>query len=606
MNALIVHRGPDSEGIYSFSQKNFSIGMAMRRLSIIDLHSGDQPIFTADEEKVIVFNGEIYNYKELRDKYLTDYKFRTNSDTEVLLALYDKFGVNAFSMLDGMFAFSVFDKTINKLYIARDFFGEKPLYYVVDGDKFYWGSELKSLRRVLTERPAISIQGLNLYFQLSYIPAPYTIYENVFKLEANHFVEFDCSNFSFSISEIPQNLKSDYVQVGKTEVIKINEKLVRKSVETRSVSDVPIGTFLSGGVDSSIVSLCLSQQTNQRIDTFSIGFAKKSFDETFKARTVSKLINSRHHEFLLSDEELRKHLDNVILNFDEPYADSSALPTYLVASKTKMISHVALTGDGGDEIYGGYNKYYMGKLNSFYTNIVPKKLHLISRDILIKLLSSNNDDRDICFKAKKFLNSVNYESDYYFDIISLGFLENERNRLFMEKYYKYDSLKYYKDNIGNNVMSLSDFKRVDKLLSLEGDLLVKVDRMSMMASLECRAPFLNKELWAFTNALPDKYLLNGWDKKHLLKESFKDFFPTGFLNKSKQGFGLPIGDWMRNGLREELLMYIDKTFIGEQNIFNFHYIHDLVMDHLNGKVDNTFRVFTYFCFQKWYLNTYDK
>lgn len=604
MNHEIIHRGPDQDGFFVEENQTISIGMAMRRLSIIDLSTGKQPIFSSDGQKIIVYNGEIYNYKLLRREHLNDYDFKTNSDTEVILGLYEKFGVSSFAMLDGMFAFSIYDKALNKIFIARDFFGEKPLYYTLNKDSFYWCSELKSMMKVLPYKPEISKQGLNLYFQLTYIPAPFTIYESVSKLEANHYLEFNCENFNFTINEIRQNTVSKDSNLSKKEVIKINHDLVHKSVESRSVSDVPIGTFLSGGVDSSIVSLCLAHQSDKKIETFSVGFEKKSFDETDKSRTIAKIINSNHHEFILSENDLAENISKIILNFDEPYADSSALPTYLVANKTKEFVSVALTGDGGDEVYGGYNKYYMGRLNNYYTKIIPKPVHNFSYNVLNNLLHSKDDERGLLFKAKRFLNAIDYGGDFYYDIVSLAFLENERKEIFNRNNYMKNPLGYYKNIVGSNNKSLTDFRNIDRILSLEGDLLVKVDRSAMLTSLECRAPFLNKELWEFTNSLPESYLIRNWDKKHLLKESFKHYFPKDFLNKSKQGFGVPVGDWLRGVLKEELLTFIDKKFIEEQNLFNYEIISKLVSNHLESKIDNAFRVWAFYCFQLWYKNSF--
>ena len=424
MNEEVVHRGPDQHGSFADVDHDFSMGMGHRRLSIIDLVSGQQPLISKDQQKVIVFNGEIYNYKVLKQEHLSTYNFKTNSDTEVVLALYEKLGVSSFAILDGMFAFSIYDKTSNKIFIARDFFGEKPLYYTLDKDNFYWCSELKSMMKVLTYKPGIDTKALNLYFQLHYIPAPFTIYESVSKLEPNHYLEFNCANFGFEIKEIKQNIIKKYTNLNKKEATELNHDLVHKSVESRSISDVPIGTFLSGGVDSSIVSLCLAHQSDKKIETFSVGFDKKSFDETDKSQTVSKLINSNHHEFILTENDLAENIDKILLNFDEPYADSSSLPTYLVASKTKGYVTVALTGDGGDEVYGGYNKYYMGRLNSNYTKFVPKRIHDFSQYMLNSLLHSKEDQRGLLFKAKRFFNAVNYAGDFYYDIVSLAFLEN--------------------------------------------------------------------------------------------------------------------------------------------------------------------------------------
>jgi len=375
MNDLILHRGPDAAGEFIEEASNFHLAMGMRRLSIIDLNTGNQPIHSEDNSKVIVFNGEIYNYKVLRKQLIDQGSiFKTNSDTEVILKLYENEGPESFGKLDGMFAFSIYDKTIGKIFISRDFFGEKPLYYHKTKESFIWASELKSIIAILPVKPEIDISSLSLYFQLTYIPAPYTIYKGISKLEANHYIEFETEKNTFSIHEIIHSQKTFPIE-SKSEAIKKTHDLVKESVFSRSISDVPIGTFLSGGVDSSIVSLCLAQQQDKKIDTFSIGFYKKSFDESDKSRLVSKLINSNHHEFIISQKHLTANIDEIILNFDEPFADSSALATYLVSKKTKDFVKVALTGDGGDEVFGGYNKYYMGKLNERYTSIIPQKLH---------------------------------------------------------------------------------------------------------------------------------------------------------------------------------------------------------------------------------------
>lgn len=605
MNHEILHRGPDEDGFFVESATT-SIGMAMRRLSIIDLSTGKQPIFTEDQQKVILFNGEIYNFKKIKfDLEKDGVSFKTSSDTEVIVKLYEKYGTASFAMLDGMFAFSIYDKILNKVFIARDFFGEKPLYYYKNDDSFFWCSELKSIMKILPFKPNINVKALNLYFQLTYIPAPYSIYDEIFKLEANHYIEFDCTTFDFTINEIKQDFKKIENQT-KKEYIKTTHDLVQESVVSRSISDVAIGTFLSGGVDSSIVSMCLSQQSNSKIDTFSIGFEKKSFDESDKSRTVAKLINSNHHEFIISEKDLTHNIDAILLNFDEPFADSSSLASYVVANKTKQYVTVALTGDGGDEVFGGYNKYYMGKLNQKYTQIVPQKAHQLFSKSIGSLLNSKDDKRGKRFKLNRLLKAINYEGDFYYNIISLGYTDDEIEELLKQNWLHQNSLAYYKKLIGSHNKSITDFRNIDKIISLEGDMLVKVDRTSMLTSLECRAPFLNKEIWNFTSQLPENYLINGWDKKHILKESFAEYFPKDFLNKSKKGFGVPVGDWLRDNLKNELMSYCDKPFIEKQNIFNYEVISKLVNNHVQGKIDNTFRVWTYFCFQKWYKMTYER
>ena len=606
MNNLIIHRGPDDDGVFIETNKEYSVALGMRRLSIIDLSNGSQPIYSDDEKVIIVFNGEIYNYKkiksELENKNIT---FKTNSDTEVILKMYIEYGVDSFSQLDGMFAFSIYDKRVNKLFITRDFFGEKPLYYSNIDGTFIWGSELKSVKSQLDFYPEISKKGLELFFSLTYIPAPYTIYEGVSKLEPNNYLEYSIEEKKLSIHQIQK--KSEKVNskfTGTFNAAKQKTKeLVEESVLSRSVSDVPIGTFLSGGVDSSIVSYCLAKKTEAKINTFSIGFEKKSFDETDKSRAVAKLINSTHHEFIINEKSLFSNLDNILENFDEPFADASALPTFLVSKKTSEHVKVALTGDGGDEVFGGYNKYYINNINKNYTRLFPEKGHQLLKKAIAPLLKTKDDNRGFRFKVKKTIDSIDYNNNFYWNIISLGFKEYEINKLL--KNQSSDIFEYYKkDLILNKSESLYDLRMIDKHVSLEGDMLVKVDRTSMLTSLECRAPFLNKKIWNFTNSLPDNYLIHKRSKKYILKEAFKDVFPSNFLEKSKKGFGVPVGDWLRASLKEELIGYVDENFVKEQNLFNYEYVEKLVNNHIKGFEDNTFKVWPYYCFQKWYKKSF--
>jgi asparagine synthase (glutamine-hydrolysing) len=606
MNDLIIHRGPDDDGFISNSNKQYSIGMAMRRLSIIDLESGKQPIYSEDKKIVIVFNGEIYNYRKLRAQLeIQGVKFKTASDTEVILKLYEIEGPTSFSRLDGMYAFSIYDKRIDKLFIARDFFGEKPLYYTNQKDTFVWASELKSIIEVIDKRPTISTKGLNLFFRLTYIPAPHTIYEGIYKLEANHYMEYDLLSHKTHIYPISAEPTAEKQNISFHEAKKTVREMVYNSVDSRSVSDVPLGTFLSGGVDSSIVSLCLSQATGKKIDTFSIGFKKTRYDETDKSRLVAKLVNSNHHEFIIDEDDLKHSIHNILVNFDEPFSDTAALPTHLVSQKTREYVTVALTGDGGDEVFGGYNKYYIGKMNRQYTNIVPRGLHKVIKNISFPLLTTRDDNRGRRFKIKKLLNTIDYDGQFYLDIISLANTETQLEEILIPTIFDKEIFREYKEILGTPTpTTLTDFRQVDKLLSLEGGMLAKVDRTSMMNSLECRAPFLNRELWEFANTLPESYLMKGWNKKHILKEAFRDQFPKNFLERGKSGFGSPVGDWLRKSLKAELQSYIEPEMLKQQGIFNSERIIKLTKDHLSGKKDNTFRVWAFFCFQKWYKYNY--
>ncbi|OUS02949.1 asparagine synthase (glutamine-hydrolyzing) [Flavobacteriales bacterium 33_180_T64] len=608
MNDLIIHRGPDDYGVFSNTNANFSLGMAMRRLSIIDLSSGQQPMYSEDKSITIVFNGEIYNFQTLKKQLIDEgVTFHTHSDTEVLLRLYEQKGTEAFKALDGMFAFSIFDSNINKLFIARDYFGEKPLYYTENDNALYWASELKSIVSLLDYKPEISKQGLNLFFKLTYIPAPFTIYEGIHKLEANKYIAYDLNTFTSEIISIHDTSSKSTSKLSFNDAKVEVKQRVYKSVESRSISDVALGTFLSGGVDSSVVSHCLADMQDSKIDTFSIGFEKASYDETDKSRVVAKLINSNHHEFIINETDLRHNIDDILLNFDEPFADSSSLPTYLVSNKTKSNVTVALTGDGGDEVFGGYNKYYVGKLNNKYTKVVPKVVHKQIDAAVNTLLRRKDDNRGLKYKLNKLINTISYDDNYYWGIISLGFPNDEINQYLNPDFQSNAVFDYYKEETQiTNPKTLNDFRTIDRHMSLEGDMLVKVDRTSMMNSLECRAPFLNRDLFEFTMTLPENYLIKNWSKKHILKEAFKSNFPEGFLEKSKRGFGVPVGDWLREGLKKELISYIDKRFLNAQGLFNANAIIKLVDEHLSGKKDSTFKVWTYFCFQKWYNFTYNK
>jgi asparagine synthase (glutamine-hydrolysing) len=606
MNDLIIHRGPDDDGVFTKSTSEYSIGMAMRRLAIIDLSSGQQPMFSEDKNIAIVFNGEIYNFLKLKDQMKANgVQFKTTSDTEVVLKLYEQKGTEAFKDLDGMYGLSIYDFNKNKVFIARDYFGEKPLYYTNTSSEFYWASELKSIINSLPVKPSISKTGLNLFFRLTYIPAPNTIYEGIHKLEPNHFISYDLESNAIDIDKIHADNPIEKSTLSFNDAKKEVNRRIFESVESRSISDVPLGTFLSGGVDSSVVTYCLAEMTDAKIDTFSIGFEKKSYDETDKSQVVAKLVNSNHHEFIINENDLKKHTHEILMNFDEPFADSSSLPTYLVSAKTKQNVKVALTGDGGDEVFGGYNKYYIGKINKKYTNIVPEGLHNVLNKLSVKFLHQKEDGRGMKNKLNKLLNAIDYSNNYYWDIISLGVNDNDIRTLLNPEFQETNIFDYYKTKSKiSNPKSLSDFRTIDRHLSLEGDMLVKVDRTSMLNSLECRAPFLNRDLYNFTMSLPEDYLLNKWSKKHILKEAFTEVFPKDFLDKTKQGFGVPVGDWLRDGLKKELLSYIETPLLKSQTIFNISEIQLLVQNHVEAKEDNTFKVWSFFCFQKWYINTY--
>jgi asparagine synthase (glutamine-hydrolysing) len=612
MNNQIIHRGPNDTGVFVNSTNTIALGM--QRLSIIDLNGGKQPMQSTDGNITIVFNGEIYNFLELRKKLISEgvKDFKTDSDTEIILRGYEKFGIDFIEQLNGMFAIAIYDERNNKLFLIRDRVGEKPLYYwMVDG-QFVFCSELKSLleyfRLSNLRKPIISNTGLNLFFSLTFIPAPHTIYEEVYKLQPGHILIMDLVEFSV------EQIKYWNVQLFDKKDLNLDYSLAQKqlqnllydAVEKRMISDVPYGAFLSGGVDSSIITAIMADINNgERIKTFSIVSDNKYFDESARSSAVAKYCNTEHYPIKLDLKDIENDLNRVILSYDEPFADSSALPTYFVSKITKNYVTVALTGDGGDEVFGGYNRYLMSHYSAQYKKVIPNILHNNVIKPLINVFNDKSDKRGKLFKLKKFILSLdNSQYNELTNIMKLGFLDDERIELLNEAVLSNLGSSFFNEKFKGleNTTVLQKVRMLDKDICLEGDMLVKVDRASMLNSLECRPPLLDHRLIEFSFTLPDNFLISGNKTKRILKESFEHLLPANLFKLPKSGFGIPIGDWLRGSLKHELLSYIDRQFIEEQGLFNYSYINTLCKNHLSGISDNTFRVWTYFCFQKWFVN----
>lgn len=600
MNQRISHRGPDSRGQKLFDEYDYVGGFGMVRLSIIDINSGDQPITSDDGKVSIVFNGEIYNYLVLKEELLRDgYLFKTSSDTEVILNLYLKYGEKAFDLLDGMYAIAIYDARRKKLLLSRDYFGEKPLYYYFSATRLIFSSELKGFDAAFLKEQNLDYEALVQYFQLTYIPAPRTIYKDVLKLMPGSCISFDL--ISREMKELKRNIPAPSDE--RITDLNIARKQVHDgvmhSVKSRMLSDVPIGSLLSGGVDSSIVSLCMARNSRRSIKTYSVGFENRALDESKKASEVSKIIDSDHTNVLLTSSAIKEDVRRIIENFDEPYADSSALASSYIASVVSKELKVVLTGDGGDEIFGGYNKYRMLHYNNNYTSIVPEFAHNnINR--VIKSLPSKSDKRGYLYKVKRLFDSVSYNSDFYRRAISLGFQKNEMTDLFRDDLSS-EKLRNYFDSM--KITSLTNMRSVDLDFSLEGDLLVKIDRTFMQYSLEGRSPFLNVHLLNLSENIDDSLHIKP-RLKNVLKSAFDEYFPDKFLDKNKKGFQVPVGDWLRQELRIDLLEVTSRKFIEDQGIFNHSFVSKIVFEHLNGLRDNTFRLWTLYCFQIWYVKQF--
>ena len=598
-------RGPDAEGYYV----NQNIGLGHRRLSIIDLQTGDQPMRSADGSIVVVFNGEIYNFRQLREELiLKDLEFHSTSDTEVLINGYLAYGIDEIlCRMEGMFAFALHDTMHEKLFIARDKFGEKPLYYSENERAFWFASELKALPHEILES-SLDPSGLNYFLTLTYIPAPYTIYKNVKKLEAGHYLVFDKEHFGdqvvyFDLAGFVKNLAplNDF-----NEAKKLVHDSVNASVIERMVSDVPLGSFLSGGIDSSIVTALMARSSTEPINTFNIGFKEKSYDESHRAALMADAVKSNHSVQYLDYKDIVGLVDEIILHYDEPFGDSSSIPSYFVAKLASEKVKVVLTGDCADELFGGYEKY----LGSYYAEKL-NRLSLPVRSLLEKIifkLPHNRFTNVILRKAKKVIsNSGLSDFDLHYNMMSLGFNDHERSELLMPEWsydIKPEIEAIYKSAPGKHPLERSQF--TDIKLVLEGDMFVKTDRICMKNSLESRAPFIDTRIIETVFRIPPEFKIKGKNKKYILKEAFKDVLPRRTLRYRKKGFGVPIDYWFKNELKPELDRLLDKEFIEKQGIFKYHVIKQLLTEHLSGKENHKSKLWNLYVFQKWYLNIYSR
>ena len=600
LTLLLKKRGPDAIG--TFEDENVALGHA--RLSILDLETGDQPMFSDDKNEVLVFNGEIYNFKALRLKLESEGAvFKTSSDTEVIVKGYKAWGFkNLLLQLEGMFAIALWDLQQQQLYIARDRFGEKPFYYYQNEEGFYFSSELKGITALIKNKE-IDKAALNLFFSLSYIPAPYTIYEGVYKLEPGNYITLfqDGSstkeNYYATQEVVAASLKNPYdnYEQAKSDL----RELLFQSVEQRMVADVPIGSFLSGGIDSSIVSAIMAKVSNQPINTFSIGFHEKEYDESDRAQLVAKHIGSNHTQHMLSVEELLESMDDIIDYFDEPFGDSSAIPSYMVAKKAREKVTVVLTGDCADELFAGYEKYlgnyYIDKFDSL-PKIAQKSL-----SALINTIPHSSYTNQVLRKAKKVIVGASLsEEERYVQLTSLGFSALQKSSLFKKEYKAEVTSVIARHYTEIHSDAITKTLYSDLNLVLEGDMLTKVDRMCMMNSLEARVPFLDSKIVDFAFKLPIEYKLEGSNKKKILKDAFKDLLPEQVFDFSKKGFGLPLRIWFKNELKEELLQLLNEVAIQKQGVFEADFIRKLLEEHMTNKENHSSKLWLLFVFQKWY------
>jgi len=595
---VINHRGPDDEGFCI----NENAGIGMRRLSIIDLEGGAQPVFNEDKSLVIVFNGEIYNYKELQIKLSSlGHKFLTNSDTEVLIHAYEEYGVDFLQKINGMFTIAILDIKKNELFIARDRIGIKPLYYYKSDNSFLFGSEIKCILEDESVERILNREALDLFLSYMYVPAPYCMFKNIYKLEAGYFLTVNSKGFK-KTKYWDIDFKEDREK--KEEDFKLEfQKLFEDSVKKRMISDVPLGAFLSGGIDSSAIVAQMSKLSKNPVKTFSIGFKEGGYhDETKYAEQIAKKYQTDHKTFKV-DSNIVELMDMFIHHFDEPFADYAAFPTYVVSRLAKEKVSVVLTGDGGDEIFGGYNRYKTELLMRRYRAIplvIRKFIFIPLFSAFSKVLNANSRSRQFADAlVKRNKQSLRPFKDAYFE--SFQKFDNH----FKNKLLKYNSIPktFAIETMSNNWKSDVDFlsKRLyaDQKTNLPEDMLTKVDRVSMAASLEARVPFLDHRIIELAARIPSKYKIKKYRLKHFLKESFSELLPNNIINRPKHGFSSPIDKWMRNELKDYITNRLSIDSLNATGIFNFDEVQSLLCLHMLGKKNYGEHLFMILVCQDW-------
>ena len=618
MCGAIAYRGPDDKGVETISlnggppHRSIRGVLGHRRLSIIDLSpAGHQPMKTDDGSVMITYNGEIYNFKELKAELIQKgYTFHSNTDTEVILHLYREEGLQAVHRLNGMFAFALWDQKKSRLWICRDRIGIKPLIYFWDGIKFLFASEIKALLCDPEIPKEIDNEALRLYLTFSYIPAPFTIFQNIHKLEPGHHLVLENGNLHktryWDIAHHPESdVSTSGTEVKEREYEKRLLEALSDAVKVRMIADVPLGAFLSGGIDSSIIVALMAMHSPTPVQTFSIGFKEDAlYDETRYARDVAKRYRTDHHEFQLTHKALLDVFPDVLSTFDEPFADSSAVPTYIVSRETRKHVTVALSGDGGDELFAGYRSYLGEYWRPYYFMIPPWiRINLFERAVLRLPDGRTNKCLEYIRRIKKFIRG-SYGS-FPERVLSLKEIFPGRiiEQIIAQPHAEFAdlSLKWIQHKLPAdpddriNSMLISDVKD-----SLPGDMLNKVDWMSMKNSLEVRVPFLDHRVVELAFQIPGSMKIQRGKTKYLLKKTFKKLLPVSLHHRSKAGFEIPISRWLKTDLKFLLDEYLDEKHISEQGIFRYPIIGALKHNHLRNKSDTSWLLWNLIVFQYWH------
>ena len=594
---VIRHRGPDDEGVHVEG----GVGLGMRRLSIIDLSTGHQPIHNEDETVWLVFNGEIYNYRQLRRELeAAGHRFYTASDTETIVHAYEQWGEDCFKRLRGMFGIALWDRRARTLLLARDRAGIKPLYYTERGGRLYFGSELKSLIAAGAVDTTIDVAALDHYLSFLYTPRDRSIFKGVNKLPPGHLLRWRAGETDVR----------PYWQIGAREEFRGTageaaealQHVLADAVRSHMVSDVPLGAFLSGGVDSSAVVAFMAASSDRPVKTFSIGFDDPQYDELEHARAVAQHFGTEHHEFVVRPDALGI-LDRLIGHFDEPFADSSSIPTWYVSEIARRHVTVVLSGDGGDELFGGYDRYLPHPRVAQFDRLPIPGRRALAR-MVWPLLPHG-------FQGKNFLRHVAQDTDGRFLESLTLFRADERDALYTSDFRATLNGTRAEAMLGRHFERFhalpehSRMMRFDFETYLPEDVLTKVDRMSMAHSIESRVPLLDNDVIDFAATLPAHMKIHNGRRKHVLKEAVKGLLPPGILDRRKQGFGVPIGAWFRGGLTEVFADVLGSTVTRQRGYFRPAFIDRLVQEHLAGRRDHTLQLWQLLVFELWHRHYID-
>lgn len=582
MNSVQAHRGPDGEGI--FTDENVSLGH--KRLAIIDLSKqANQPLFY--KHFIIIFNGEIYNYIELRNQLIKkNHFFRTNSDTEVILHAYEEWGVNCVNHFNGMWAFCIYDKNKEELFISRDRFGIKPLFYYFNKEKFIFASEIKAIQCHKLEL-SISKKALNYYLYQKYIGQNQTIFNEVKKLNESHYLLFNLKNQQIKIRKY-YDLKNEIkklASIGFGEKKSRIHEIIQRAVENRLIADVPVGSFLSGGIDSSLISSLISKNHSQ-FDVFSIGFEEETFNELNYAKMVANKLNVNHHYKTLTINE--DFIFGTLEKLDEPFGDPSLLPTSLLSKMTSEKVTVCLSGDAGDEVFGGYDTYLAWKLAQYIPGFIMYPLKRIS-----KLFPASDKNLHFTYKIKKFIQDWDSNVQKRHLNWMSQTTDNQRKNLLNNHYVPIDSILEFSGEKSLLSIQLNDFKNY-----LSNDILRKVDIASMMFSLETRVPFLDYRLVPYVLSLSKNYKIHILKTKYFLKKYAAAFLPKRIINRKKAGFSIPLALWFKQS--ERMKEIIENKMYYQHNFFDYGFVQLQLKEHLTNKSDNSRLLWLILVFNYWY------